>query len=93
MVRLFIYILYCFILYATYCFGIASMTCNKRMLTSIAATLRILFYFKSSVLISYDIIALHHLTASRTFIYSFDTLIVFVITNFIFAYLMNMDIA
>ena len=87
MLRLFVYIIYCFILYATYCFSIACLNCDKKLMFSTTAILRLIFYLKTSILISCDIVIHHTLDFKNVTLYSIDTLAVFIITGYVINYL------
>ena len=79
-----IYILYGFLLYSAYCFGIGAKTGNDEMIHSTASVIRLLFFIKSSVLFITAYLAHGGLDVYHALIYGADTLAIFIFTHFVF---------
>jgi hypothetical protein len=80
---LIVYIVYGFILYSVYCFGMGLKMKNVEMIYSTASTIRCLFFIKSSILLIQSYLLKGNLESIQVVIYSLDTLFVFIYTHFV----------
>jgi len=86
-----IYVLYCFMLYTVYCFGMAAKCGEKNVVLSTASTLRVLFYIKSSLLVISAYLSQQFITNYQLLLYCSDTLLIFIFTLYVREF-MNNDI-
>lgn len=86
---LIVYIVYGFILYSVYCFGMGVKMRNEEMIHSTASTIRFLFFIKSSILLIQTFLSKGNLEATQVIVYSMDTLFVFIFTHFVYISLEN----
>lgn len=87
MLEVLVYIIYCFMLYTVYCFGIGAKSQSRSMMCSNLSTLRVLFFIKSSIHVSYLYIATNSINVEQFVFYTADTLLIFLITKFIYEHI------
>lgn len=84
MLQVIVYILYSFVLYTTYSFGLATLMQHRERILSTAFMLRFLFFIKTSVQLASTYLYGQPLDVMQTLIYSVDTLLIFIFTKLVF---------
>ncbi len=87
--QILIYILYCFMLYTVYCFGMAAKCGERNVVLSTASVLRILYYIKSSLLVISSYLSHGFITNYQLLLYCSDTLLIFVFTLYVREFMSN----